>query len=399
MVVLCLSVVARGQSVLNPDDTTRATALFSAGTRAERLNCEIEPRKPFLDFAFRFDGGYTVHCPLKAFGGTESALYTFVRVTPRGGAPVLLGTKTRLPAISAAQASRNSPRKMRNVVEISGGFSIGEGEYLVEAVVADDRDRASRKRWTIKAYRTGAERAVPLKIKASSVTDMGFHPWRGCSRPASEGEQLTVLLDAAPISPREVNLRAWDRVFLLATLSSLLDQTPCRSVKLIAFNLDQQREVFRKEEFDGPGFFELERALEHLELGTVSYRTLQQHQGWAELLAGYTNREVLAEQPADAVIFLGPAMHILEKIPAGMLRARETAKPQFFCFEYLPNWRRGAEFDDAIAALTKARDGAVFRIHSPAELALAVQKMLKRVRPAGQPAAPGSWPARPGPKP
>ena len=396
---LCVAAPARAQSLLDPADRARATQLFHSSMHTVNLGCEIESKKPFLDFAFRFDAGYTVRCRLSAFEGKESTLYTFVRVTPQGGASVLLGGATKLPAISGEQAERTNMRKMKTPLELSGGFSIGEGAYLVEVLVADNRDRASRKQWKIKTALSRADRAVPVRIAAHSVTDMNFHPWRGCTHSGAGGLRLTVLLDAAPINPRELKLRAWDRAFLLAALSSLLEQVPCRSVEMIAFNLDQQREVFRKQRFDGPGFFGLVQGMEHLELGTVSYQTLQRHEGWAELLAGYTNHEVLAEEPADVVLFLGPTVRIFQKIPASMLRTRETRKPKFFDFEFVPPWLRGREFDDTIAGLTKARDGTVLRIHSPGELAVAVRKMLKQVEPSEREQGPNSWPARPAPEP
>ena len=70
----------------------------------------------------------------------------------------------------------------------------------------------------------------------------------------------------------------------------LAEAIPCASVRLRAFNLDQQRELFHEDEFDDAGFVQLAGSLRTLELGAVSYRVLQQRQGGLELLLNYANR-------------------------------------------------------------------------------------------------------------
>jgi len=164
-------------------------------------------------------------------------------------------------------------------------------------------------------------------------------------------------------------------------------------VRLVAFNLEQQREIFRQDRFDPSGFDDLQQAFHDLELGKVSAQVLKQPQGKAELLVGLTNQELIAEEPADAVIFLGPSSRALQKIPREMLKPRETPAPQFFYFEYIPQWLRGREFPDTIAYITRARDGTVAKIHSPSELAQAIQKMLKQVKSGAEEKTPGRSPS------
>ena len=61
--------------------------------------------------------------------------------------------------------------------------------------------------------------------------------------------RLTVLLHAAPLSSRRTTLRVSDSLMLVGLLSSLLERMPTRSVRLVVFNLDQQKELFRQENF------------------------------------------------------------------------------------------------------------------------------------------------------
>jgi hypothetical protein len=377
---LVLCSLAKAQFLLSPEEEQKANYAFDHGVATGRLACTVEPRNPFLDFAFRFDVGYILRCPLREFAGQESITYTLVRVTPEGGAPVVFGDAYKLPKIPAEMRSPTTLRKMKNEVETSGGFSVGEGRYLVDVLVVDKgTSRTLRKRWKVKVARTRGERTVPLAIRANGIAPMIFHPWDG-PHGGQRGLRLTVLLDASPINPWAFKLRAWDRAFLLGSLSSLLRQIPCQSVRLVAFNLDQQREIAREDPFDGPAFTRLSQALRKLEPGIVSVNALRQ-QGSFKLLAALTNQELIAAEPVDAVIFLGPRARYENKIPPGILKPRETAIPRFFYFKYFPYVR--ADFPDAVHHLTKAVGGTVYEFRSPGELAQGVRKMLGKLGRSG----------------
>jgi hypothetical protein len=257
---------------------------------------------------------------------------------------------------------------------------VGEGSYQVEVLTMDERGRSYQKHWSIRADRSGAQKQTPLAIPANTVRPMLLQPWDGKLQADGSGIRLTILVDVAPINPYVFKLRAWDRSFLMASLASLLQQTPCAAVRLIAFNLQQQREIFRQDVFNASGFLQLSDAIGSLELGVVSAKTLQNRFGWLEMLARLSNQELISREMSDVVIFLGPATLMDRRVPQEILKPRETANPRFFYFEYYPHWRVGAEFSDSIEYLTKARQGTVFKIHTPGELALAIQKMLRQER-------------------
>jgi hypothetical protein len=391
-----LAFPARAQSPLSLEQAERANHLLDGTAEGKRLGCEIELWRPFLDFTFRFTAGFIVRCPWKEFGGKESTALLIARVTPEGRAPVLLGSLYRLRGMPRELLAGADIRKLKTEVEASGAFAVGAGRYLVEVLVADNQNRICRKRWRITAG--GREYGkVPAVLEANTVAPARVHLWDGKSLGGGKGLRLTVLLDVAPINPWALKLRAWDQAFLLDSLSSLLQQIPCQSVRLVAFNLEQQREIFRQDRFEPSGFDKLQQAFHDLELGTVSAQVLKQHQGKVELLAELTNQELIAPHPADAVIFLGPSSRSDQRIPKEMLKLRETLAPQFFYFEYIPPWRRGREFPDTIAHLTRARDGTVAKIHSPGELAQAIQKMLKQVKPGPEEKTPARSPSDPFP--
>ncbi len=301
-----------------------------------------------------------------------------------GSFPIFRGSPAKLFLID--------PSTVKAEFDVSGAFFVGEGRYHVDVLVVDSQHRTSRRQWKIEVtHRQQAK--VPVVLPAHTVSPLNVPLWDG-PQAGGEGLRLTVLLDAAPLNIRPVRsrvgratppdgmafkLRAWDQAFLLQFLSSLLQKTPCKSVRLVAFNLDQQREILRADPFVPYGFASLQEAFRDLELGTVSVQVLKQRQGWAQMLADLTNQELIAPEPSDAVIFLGPSTRWWQKISNEMLKPRETRQPRFFYFEYA-----SSELPDAIGYLTKARDGTVFKIHSPHELGQAIEKMLAQLKPVDQ---------------
>lgn len=316
-----------------------------------------------------------VECPTRIFDGEETRVASFVRITPAGSQPVVLGEGFLIPAASAEARKRNDLRKVNAYIELSGVFALGEGEYSVAVIVADTRGRSVQKEWSIRARRSRAERSVEVIMPPATVTAMSPKRWTGERGDSPLLSRLTIILDAAPMNHYSLKLRAWDRALLLDSLASVLTQTRSRSVRLVAMNLDQQREIFRDDDFGEKDWSLLAARLRDLELGTVSYRVLERQRGWSDLLLSILAHEIDSPAPSDAVVFLGPTARITEKIPAEMVPHRKASKPEFFYIEYYPFWLRGREYPDALAHVTHALGGQILKIHSPGELAAALRKI------------------------
>lgn len=374
-----------------------AQKLFTQPSREAPLECHVQTFAPFLDFAFRFEAGYTVRLALRQFKGEADTLYTFLRITPQGGTPILLGESYAIPRLPAILRHRVNLSRLSEEAELSGAFAMGEGEYHVELLVIDAHRRAFSKSWNTTAAPHHGEREAAIAMEpntAGSATTLAPPPDSSPEPPPVQREtgglRLTVLLHASPI--QGIALRAWDSNFLLESLSSLLADLPSSSVRLIAFNLDQQKELFRQENFRRSDFPSLAAALRKLELHTVSYRTLQNQRGWSELLARLVNEEATAPEPPDAVVFLGPHSRFDGKVPREMLRL-EGATPRLFYFEYFARW--GSDFPDSLHHLTDACSGTVLKLHSPAELAGGIRKMQRILKDSGLPSVRAAVPLAP----
>jgi hypothetical protein len=379
MLSLCLlSSAVQAQRPLSAENSAVVERFFDQGFKGDRLACAIDPLRPFLDFAFRFEAGYILRCPVKEFNGEKGSVVTFVRITPAGAAATILGETYMLPSIPQEMKGHTEIKKLNSYFESSGVFTLGEGRYSAEFAAVDNHGRVFQDRWQIHIARSRGERAVTVAVKPLSVEPIAFRSWDGELGSGGTGTRLTIFLDATPINPNSTKLRIWDRALLLDSLASLLRHLPCDAVRLVAFNLDQQREIFRQDPFDRTGFVQLAQALRDLELGTVSYKVVGQENGWMGFLANLSNEEVTRKDPSDAVVFLGPTTHLRDKMPAEFLKPAQDKKPAFFYLRYSPIFERGREFPDAIQRLTAARNGTVLIIHSPGELAEAIQRMQKQ---------------------
>jgi len=187
-----------------------------------------------------------------------------------------------------------------------------------------------------------------------------------------------VLLNAAPLFPLRTRLRASDRVILLGLLSSLLERVPARSVRLVVFNLDQQKTLLRQDAFAPGALGRVAQALNGTELGVVDYHVLQNPQGHVGLLAGLMNQELHAETPSDVVVFLGPATRYVDKLPPMALAEPTGAAPQFFDLQFRPYFRASASLPDSISLATAKAKGKTIIIRTPADFGKAIEQIERR---------------------
>jgi hypothetical protein len=375
LLLMLLAAPALAQLPLTPENQRAFAGVFDKRPTGGPLNCRVETHKPFLDFSFRYEIGYLARCPLAQFQGKQTVLGTVLRITPENGKPTLLGQSFPIPAAPAELRDRLDFKHLHHELEFSGVFAAGEGKYQVELTIFDQHNRTYRKRWQAEAHPHGNESQAIPAIRPETVAAISLPPWNGTSE---NGFRLSVLLDAAPINSHSMKLRAWDRAFLLGALTSVLRHLSPASVRLIAFNLDQQAEFFREEDFDHTGLYRLANALNKLELGAVSYKTLAHQEGWAEILARLVRDETMREPPSDAVIFLGPTIRMSESMSPYLLDYKMSNGIPFFYLEYFPFL--GSEFPDTIQSLVSLRGGTTFKLHSPGDLAQAIQTMQSKLQ-------------------
>jgi hypothetical protein len=293
------------------------------------------------------------------------------RITPAGDGqkPVYLISSSILP---------NVP-KTNMELRVGGGYLLGEGAYDVRFMLLDDTGRTCRKTWHVDVHRNHAEQKVKINMPPETVWELSLRGARQLPGATDDTAALrmTIFLHTAPLFPRRTRLRPNDMMTLMSTVASLLERVPVRSVRLVLFNLDQQKELYRKEDFLMQDMAQVSQAMANIELGLVDFQTLQNRHGHVDLMADMVHREIEAQPASDVVLFLGPSARHFDRIPQSTLEKPGGHAPQFYYFQIAPFFRQQAQPSDTIKNTVARLGGKTILIHTPGEFAKAIDRLEK----------------------
>lgn len=401
ILALILANAASGQSLVPSEEIAATSKAFDQSGPAASLRCSIRQVPPALNFGFRFQTGYAIDVPLDQLPGAGHELRILLRVTPEGHGSSFLTTVETLADVPETKLTG----------EIKGAFVVGEGAYAVEALVKDERDRTCSGKWRIQARYTGMERELTPAIAPATVQELSAPgvAMSAMSVPAAARDRLTVMIHAAPLSPRASKLSNDDVQRLLTALSSLLEQLQARPVRVIVFSLDQQKVLFSQDGFTAANLGGLTEAIHQLQLGVVDYRTLRNLAHPIDLLGDLLRKESHDATPPVAAIFLGPQVHSRGDAVSKVERSF-PAPPLFYVqFRSPPSIRLGpavtrpplsnfpgvhgepsplerpilfgpGALPDGIEQLVKRRKGETLIVNTPHDYAAAIRRMAVRVR-------------------
>ena len=227
-------------------------------------------------------------------------------------------------------------------IEVGGGYLLGEGRYRVAWKLQDETGRVCRKEWNVEAQRSQGDGKVKVGLPPLRWTASRVGRWRPPQQRRRAADPAHDPDARGPQHPRRTRMTARDRVLLLGTLSSLLDRLPTRSVRLVVFNLEQQRELFARTNSPrrGSAMWRSRSTASNSDWWTITCCRIAR--GHVDLLADLVRQEVNAPQPSDVVLFLGPMARYLEKMPDSLIEKPPTGNPRFFYFQYRPFMRMEA---------------------------------------------------------
>jgi hypothetical protein len=347
--LLLLTAPASAQFALDPGQLARVRRNFEPRPGDAPLRCDVTPLAPALNFAFRFQAGYTFHVPESQYPGATRGWSVLTAITPEDTAGEATYFLARTPLSSASRVDAN--------FDIGGLYFLGVGRYSVESTLRDDRNRVCRKQWQIVVQPSHANRAVRSALPPDAVRQFSALNLPDIQHPdRAPPMRLSILLNAAAFSARRTVLRPYDRTVLLGALTALIEHLPTTSVRVTVFSLEQQREVFRSDRFAPPDLYKMADAIAALQLATVDVHVLQKPRGHVDFLAGLIGRELNSPDPADTVIFLGPTSRYGDRIAKESLPAPAGAGPRFFYVRYESPRRPPlpASFEDASTDLGSA---------------------------------------------
>lgn len=333
------------------------------------LRCTVTPLKARLNLAFRYWAGFDAELPVSQFDLTRaSRLLSIMRVTPAGGTPVYLRNRLTIPKLPDGQ---QMPKNVS--FSVGGGMLLGAGSYRIELIVADEGQRVCRKSWT----ETPKATSVQLRIEPGAVEESRIENWSGIP-PKTGSATATVLIHAAPLYHRRnvVRLSVWDITALLNGLTSLLDQSPYQSARVVAFNLDAGRVIFDEENFDSAAYRKLFGALRELDLGTIDIARLGRTTP-GKLLGEIASRELERAPRSDSLIVLGPPSRYDEK-PAPAVKEALSAFPKSLAIR-MPHWLETP--DDSLTRFVKAAGGKSIDILQISDLAKAIRTLNDMMKP------------------
>jgi len=335
--------------------------------KAPLLRCRVEHLPPRLSFSFKYWSGFEVTLPAaEVVGAQGNRLVTVFRVRPKqpDAQWTYFFQESTLPEV---------PEGKKVDLWYGGGFFAGVGKYEVDWLLVERDGKVCRKSWNFSANQP---RKVEMATPPNTVTSVRLEDWAGFKpTPDAKGE-ITVLLNAAPVVRRRyvTKLSPWDRTILLTSLKSVLDQVHVTRARVVVFDVDGRRELFRSADFRPRDYRRLFGVLDRASFGTIDYQTLATGPAAGEFLFGVVEKEIAAARN-QPVIFLGPEMRPSNaRLPERQAEVKLDAGKMFYlCFPLTV-----ADPEDLIAKIVKGK-GKSFRLFYPQDLASAIRQMNQRL--------------------
>jgi len=355
-------------------------AILEAQDPRKDLPCTVNQIKPQLGFDMKFHAGYEISIPLRELSGSEDLLTTIFRVTPvnKKDDPVFLSQRISVPSIE--------PDAHGNAY-LQGYYDIGEGKYHVDFLIRDRSERVCSFYWDTEASLPDKEKQLSLVIPPNTIAASEREPFKeeppvDRSIDAKQGEgplNVKVLVNFAPQNSRAATLQPLDMNALVSILRSIAREPRIGKFSIVAFNMQEQRVLYRQEASEQIDFPALGDALNSLKLGTVDLKRLSQKHGDTEFLTDLINKEMKdSKQRPDALIFAGPKVMLEANVPQDSLKEIGQVEYPVFYMNYNFNpqnnpWR------DAIGNTVKFFKGAEYTISRPPDLWRAWAEIMSRI--------------------
>jgi hypothetical protein len=351
-------------------------AVFEAGEIRKDLACTVTPSKPVLGFDLRFHSGYDVTVPLRELAGSENSLNILFRVTPQNhpDRPVYFSQHIRVPKLED---------EAKGDAFLQGGFDLGEGNYHVDWLMRDRSERVCSFSWDSEAALATKDRSINLAIGPAEIqrTDREqFKEEPPVQRVSNEPPlNVKVLVNFAPQDSASAALQPVDTSALVSILRSISREPRIGKFSIVAFNMQEERVVYRQEGADRIDFPALGEAINSLNLGTVDLKRLGEKHGDTDFLASLVRHEVRSTNSRpDAVIFAGPKVMLDSNVPPDALKDAGDVNFPVFYMNYNLN-PQAVPWKDAISHTVRFFRGYEYTITHPRDLWFAVSEMVSRI--------------------
>jgi hypothetical protein len=351
-------------------------AVLEAGEVRKDLACTVNPSKPVLGFDLRFHAGYDVTIPLKDLAGGENSLNILFRVEQqnRPDHPTYFTQHVRVPRLED---------DAKGEAYLQGGFDLGEGSYHVDWLMRDRAERVCSFSWDSEAALPIKDRSINLAIASGEIQRADGEQFKEeppVQRVSNEPPlSVKVLVNFAPQNSSSAALQPVDTSALVSILRSISREPRIGKFSIVAFNMQEERVVYRQEGVDRIDFPALGAALGSLNLGTIDLKRLGEKHGDTEFLAGLVRKEVCSSPGRpDALIFAGPKVMLDANVPQDALKESGDVNFPVFYMNYNLN-PQAVPWKDAISHTVRFFRGYEYTITRPRDLWFAVTEMVSRI--------------------
>jgi hypothetical protein len=350
-------------------------AVLEAGELRKDLPCDVTPIKALLGFDLRFHAGFDVSVPLRDLAGSENLLTILFRVIPENHKddPTYFIQRVRVPRIEEAAAGD---------AYLQGSFDIGEGNYHVDWLMRDRSERVCSNSWDTEAALNPKEKQVNVAIAPGTVDRTApeqFLEEPPIERITSEPPlNVKVLVNFAPQNANSATLQPLDTSALVSILRQIARDPHLGTFSIVAFNMQEQRVMYRQENGSRIDFPALGEALRSVNLGTVDLQRLGQKHGDTEFLANLIKTEISGPDRPDALIFAGPKVMLDENVSPDSLRDIGEIQYPVFYMNYALN-PQAIPWRDSISRAVRFFKGTEYTISRPRDLWFAVSEMVARI--------------------
>ncbi len=350
-------------------------AVLEAGDERKDLPCTVTPAKPLLGFDLRFHGGYDVTLPLKEVAGSENTLTIVFRISPENhrDQPSYFAQRVHVPSVE---------EDAKGDAYLQGAFDLGEGSYHIDWLMRDRSERVCSFSWDTEAVLGPKDKQIALSVSPGAILRADIEQFKEeppIQRvPSSPPLNVKVLINFAPQNSLSATLQPLDMSALVSILRTISRDPRIGRFSLVAYNMQEQKVIYRQERADRIDFPALGNALSKLTLGTVNFKQLEQKHGDTQFLCDLIQKEVGTPTHPDALIFAGPKIMLDANVSQESLKQVGEVDFPVFYMNYNLNpqvtpWR------DAISHTVKFFRGYEYTISKPRDLWNAVSEMVGRI--------------------
>jgi hypothetical protein len=352
-------------------------AVLESGEERKDLPCTVTPSKPTLGFDLKFHAGYQVSVPLKELAGMQNSLSIVFRVTPdrQPDEPAYFTQHLRVPPIE---------EDAKGDAYLQGAFDVGEGSYHIDWLMRDRTERVCSSSWDSDAALASKDRPMSLAIAPEAIQRADGEEFKEeppvQRAPLDPLLNVKVLVNFAPQNSLSAALQPLDTTALVSILRTISRDPHIGKFSIVAFNMQEQKVIYRQEGVSRIDFPALGSAIHNLNLGTVDLKRLSDKHGDTDFLTSLVRKEIAPDPQdhPDAVVFAGPKILLDSNPPEEALKDASDIDFPVFYMNYNLN-PQAVPWKDAISHTVHFFKGYEYTITRPRDLWFAVSEMVSKI--------------------